>query len=565
MTEAKSPDGAENEVKFNRDAFLELASSVLTELRAEALKYQNSHELVDLLMMDIWKLSMPVSKNDLLSALFDRFTELPDNFDITTSAKNLYTLENLEVLIRKTSVNSVAQRFLEYFAGRMYKRWHVFIEVENLQFGTDFPELGTEDGSVILRQLNKDEREMFHKILIAEDRLNSFFFIAETQAGDAIKAVEKARTSIRRFLVPRYLQRMRNPDGWWRARTQRNILSPVSFYFSDDETGARRELKRLKGRANELFLPVSPMDEEWKTAVQSLASGWDDYGTEASQLEHRLRLCSRWMFAGETEEDIENAFLKHAVAWEGLLPNCSRIRRGWYLLLLTIGSCDPLCVKTVSQAGRLTDRRDSFAHPKIARQLYRNLKQDLSMLTQSLRSAFDNAIYVWHRLEQSIDKSATWSELLDRTFAVFCSEKFGAHIDDDVVDLLNDLILLEKDPAGGGALILTREGQALRVEALIAKSGECWWGRTKDPKSSVCHLARALDIAQTGSLPMHQYHVLLSLRDRLAKMDWSEFEEGWKRARVRTSALTANDIQHELEILEQKHGLRPESVGWKKP
>ena len=566
MTESNLHNDGKNRMELNRSAFLELAKAVLAELRRKALKYQNSHQLVELLMMDIWKRTMPGIRNDLLSALFDKFPELDNNFDITITTKNLYTLENLEALVGEDGISTVAKIFLQYFTGNMQKRWRVFVKVESLDFGADFPKLGAGDDSVVLRRLEDDERKLFDKnFLIRGDRLKSVFFVAVVQAGDAVRAVKKARTNIQRFLVPYYLHRMRNPDGWWRARTQRNILSPVSFYLSSDETGARRELEQLKGRANELFLPDTPMDEKWRASVQSLTSDWDNYRTDSSELERHIRICSRWMFAAETEENMQNAFLKHAIAWEGLLPDCSRIRRGWYLLLLSIGSCDPLCVKTVSQAGRLTDRRNSFAHPEIARKLYRSLEQDLLMLTQSLRWAFDNAIYVRRRSERSIDESPAWSDLLDRTFAAFCSKDFRTHIDDDIVCLLNDLVLLERDPVDGGALILTQEGQALRVEALIAKSCEFWRGKTKNPKSSVGHLARALDITDTQSLPMNRYHVLLSLGERLADMDWLEFEEGWRKARIRTSALTTKNIEHELKILEQKHGLRPETVGWKKP
>jgi len=392
MSETELHDGAENEVGFDRDAFLELASTALTELRAEALKYQNSHELVELLMMDIWKFKAS-GKKHLLSILFDQFPELRDNFDIATSARKLYTLENLEELVDENGVNGVANSFFEYFAGRMYKRWHVLIGVESLEFGAYFPELITDDSFVTLRRLKKDEKELFRKFRVPEDRLNSLFFIAVTQAGDALKAVEKARANIRRFLVPYYLHRMPNPDGWWRARTQRNIISPVSFYFSDDKIGVRRELKQPKGQAKDLFLPKSPIDKEWKAAIQSLVSDWNNYDIDFSYLERSLHLCSRWMFAAETEEDIENAFVRHCVAWEALLPGKS-LRRSWYLLLLSAGSGDRLCVTTVSQGKRFIDRRNKLVHPETEGTLWNTKENDLLQLQQSLYYAFNNALRI---------------------------------------------------------------------------------------------------------------------------------------------------------------------------
>jgi hypothetical protein len=554
MLEVESHDNSSEEVGFDDDAFIELAQAVLTELRCEVLKRQNSHNLVEQWMQDTWK---PSIKNHLLSALFDKFPELRDEFDITTSAKKLYTLENLEELVSENGVNTVAQRFLEYFARRMYKWWHVLIEVENLEFGADFPELGTENGSVVLRQLKEDERELFHKIPMPKDRLNSLFFIAVPQAGDALKAVEKARANIQRFLVPYYLHRMRNPDGWWRARTQRNILSPVSFYVSENETGVLRELKQLKGRAKDLFFPDSPMDEQWKKAVQSLSFDWNNYGTDSSKLGSRLRLCSRWMFAAETEEDTENAFLKHCVAWEALLPKeITHLRRSWYLLLLCAGSYDPLCIKTVSQGERLIDRRNSFAHPENKGGLRDNVEQDLDVLKESLFYAFDFTLQYWERVRRMGDTTYEWGKLLAHTFDMFTAKSLVSGGDSVVRTFLSDLGLVSSTSS---RKLLDEAGYLVRAEALCVKSRECW---KDDRQGGVKHLARSYHVASQHPCPCIRLHMALWLKKRIAEMPEQELKKAWLASDVTPPVPSVTELESLIEGI-YGHGIRPEHVGWK--
>lgn len=551
MPGVESHDNSSEEVGFDSDAFLELAQTVLTELRRKVLKQQNSHNLTELWMQDIWELSMPFVRNDLLSALFNRFPELVDAFDIGISAKKLYTLENLEKLVSKNGADAVAQRFFGYFAGRMNKRWRVFIEVENLEFGADFPELGTEDSSVVLRQLKEDERELFHRLLVREDRLNDFFFIAVTQAGDAPKAVEKARAEIQCFLGPFYLHRMRNPDQWWRARTQRNILSPVSFYVSEDETGARRELKQLKGRANELFLPDSPMEQGWKTAVQSLVSNWNNYDENVSLFERSLRTCSRWMFAAETDEDTENAFVRHCVAWEALLPG-SNLRRSWYLLLLSAGSADRRCISTVSQGERLIDRRNKFVHPKAEGILWRTTEDNLSMLQQSLYYAFNSALRVMKRAELA-GADYKWKKLLSLTFDGFIADDFRKVTDKNVLVFLDDLLLLDGN-------MLNESGEIVRAEALCVKAEE---RRKRDPQESVKHLAQSYHIATQHLPPPTILHVALWLKERLADMDEQEFKKAWSASGVTVPVPSVSDLDAVVDDIHRDHRTRPEDVGWK--
>ncbi len=551
MTEPNSHDGSENRAGFDESAFLKLARAVLVELRQKVLKEQNSHELTELWQMDIWKLTMPVMGNDLLSALFNKFPELSNNFDISTTAQNLYTLENLEALAGEDGINTVAKTFLQYFAGRMHKRWRVFVEVESLDFGADFPKLGAEDDSVVLRRLEDDERELFDKnFLIRGDRLNSVFFVAVVQAGDAVRAVKKARTNIQRFLVPYYLHRMRNPDGWWRARTQRNILSPVSFYLSGDETGARRELKQLKGRAKDLFLPKLPMDEQWEKTIQSLVSDWDNCGTDSSQLERRLRLCSRWMFAAEAEEDIENAFVKHCVALEALLPG-NKLRRSWYLLLLSAGSANPHCIATVAQGERLIDRRNMLVHPEAKGTLWSTIDNNLLWLQQSLYYAFDNTRRIMEK-DKLISTNYRWKDLLENTFDAFLTIDFCKVTDKNVRLFLDELSLLNGST-------LSDVGEMVRAEALCVKAQERWG---KHRKESIEYLARAYQIAVQHQLPLTTLHITLWLKKYIEVIAEEEFKKAWPASSVAIAAPSVRELDAALIASYRDRGIRPEDVGW---
>ena len=562
MSTNESHASVPHEPVLDRAVFEELTCKVLSELRTEVQNNTASHTIEELQSMSIWERKLPSFGNDTLSVLLEAFPPLRELFDPAQTARSLCTLNNLAALAGDQVVSEVAGGFAEYFETHATQQWSVLIPIENVDFRAELPAI--EGEAVCLRQLEDSEREQLRSFRIPSERLDAFYFAVKVEAGDFQRAVERAREMVEQFISPYYLHRMRSPDPWWRARTMRQIVSPLAFYQGPESVfGAKRELRQLLTEFADLFNPDPGMDPQWQMAVEDLIQTWRKPRDDLSELEKSLRVCAHWMFAAETEEDLENAFLKHGIAWEGLLPDCSRIRRGWYLLLLCIGACDPLCIETVSQASRLTDRRNSLAHPEIARELYGGMEQALRMLKQSLGWAFDNSIGIWQRSRTSSDEPFAWSQVLDRTFASLCSERFSPDNDDAVLLLLSDLILLEEDPDCGNCLVLNRPGKSLRVEALIAKSGECWWARKQDPKASVCHLARALHIANDECLSVNRYHVLLTLKERLETMDRVVFKEGWSRAGIGIPVPTMDELESLLGKMEKENGARREHVGWK--
>lgn len=551
-----------HEPLFDREAFEKLARDVLSELRAEVQQNMPSHTIDELQSISIWKCKLPSLRDDALSVLFETFPLLRESFDPTQTARSLCTLDNLATLLENEGVLAVARVFREYFETRATQKWSVLIPLENVVIRDKLPAIKGQ--TVCLRRLGDGERERLCSLRIPSERLDAFYFAVEVEAGDSQRAVEKAREMVEQFIAPYYLHRMRSPDRWWRARTIRQIISPLAFYLdSQSMPGMNRELRQLPTEASDLFTPSPNMDPQWQTAVESLIRTWRKPSDDLSELEKCLQVCARWMFAAETEENLENAFLKHGIAWEGLLPDCGRIRRGWYLLLLSIGACDPLCVKTVSQAGRLTDRRNSLAHPEIARELYGNVEQDLCMLKQSLRWAFDRGLVVRQRVEFPGARTYEWPELLRRTFDALSAEHFSADTDGAVLDLLADLDFTEQDPENSSRLRLNEGGHVARAEALLTKARECW-DEKQDPKASVAHLSRAYRIAIDQNLLVPQYHLLLTLRERRDSMEKEVFGEAWAEAGTGIPEPSACDIKRLLEKMERDHGARPERVGWKR-
>jgi|GEM_PF-6786821 len=547
---------------FDRQTFERLAVDVLSELRDVVQQNLHSHELDELQGMSIWKRRLPSFQDDALAVLFRNFPSLHDAFDPRQTASRLCTLDNLAALAEDHGAREVAHAFGEYFETHATQQWSVLIPLENVVIRNDLP--AVEGEAVCLRQLEDSERAQLCCLRLPSERLDAFFFAVQVEAGDFQRAVEKAREMVEQFIAPYYLHRMRSPDRWWRARTMRQIISPLAFYLGpESQPGTKRELRQLPTEASDLFTPDPDMDPKWKTVVESLARTWREHRNDLKELEKCLKVCARWMFAAETEEDLENAFLKHGVAWEGLLPDCSRIRRGWYLLLLSIGACDPLCLKTVSQARQLTDRRNSLAHPEIARELYGSVEQDLYMLKQSLRWAFDRGLVVRQRVESPGAGTYEWPELLRRTFDTLSAERFSADTDGAVLDFLADLGLTEQDPENGSRLRLNEAGHVARAEALLAKARECW-GEKQDPKASVGHLSRAYRTAIDQNLLVSQYHLLLTLRERLDSMDKEEFGEAWAEGGTGIPEPSACDIERLLENMQRDHGARPEHVGWKR-
>lgn len=546
---------------FDRDAFHKLAQSALSELRQEVLKHQHSHELSELQMFGIWRLSLLSFRDHVLAVLLAQFPGLANAFSPAKAARSLCTLENLTTLVKEHGATELARAFGEYFSSRATMRWSVLVKAEYLRFQDGFAPPSAKDESTALRQLTDDEKEGFRYQSATYDHLDAFYFVATVEAGDPARAVEKARAKIEQFIAPYYLHRMLNPDRWWRARTVRGILSPVSFYYSSDsKIGMHRELHQLITDAGDLFNPMPSIKQNWKAGVESLVGTWHERKTDFPELERRLRLCARWMFAAETEEDTENSFLKHCVAWEALLPKTRTPRRSWYLLLLSAGSSDPLCIVTVSQGERLIDRRNGFAHPENTGGLCGSVEGDLYVLKQSLRYAFDSALRAREMPNRTGDQPYQWEELLSRTFDLLCAKSPQPTTDNAVLAFLSDLRLLNPDPYPESTDLLSEAGHIVRAEALAVKGRECW---ENDPCASVRHLARGYCAATRRAPPYTRLHLALWLRRRLAFMNEETFKKAWSASGVGIPAPLANDLKVAVEEIHRDHGLRPEYVGWR--
>lgn len=555
MKQAESP-AADQPRLFDRRAFRKIALRALTELRDHVQENLASHELEELQMMPIWGHKLPPLGSDALSTLFDEFPPIDESFDFRKTTSELCTLANLSELVKPCGARRVTRVLQGFFESRAFQEWNVLVPLENVHVRGGVEKV--EGDPVQLRHLTPEERQQLAMLLPAY-KADSLFFSVSTQAGDAKSAVSKARRQIHIFLAPYYLHRVRNPDARWQARTSRQIVSPLAFYSTPQGLfGANRELRQLPTEASDLFTPDPAIEPKWKAAVERLAATWSEPKSTGDPISERLQLCSRWMFSAESDELPENAFLKHAIAWEALVASEDRLLRCWYLLLLCLGTADRLCVKTISQASRLVDRRNSFAHPEIGRELRGTVEQDLTSLKQSVWWGFDVALRLW---QSPRGQTTNWSQLLASCYAALRSDDLPRDYDASVLWMLNGLRYLEKDDQG--EVTLSRSGQSLRVEAHITRARQLWPDH-KNPKESVSWLANALQGATEEQLPPYEYHTLLTIDERQSKMDRAGFEDGWQQAGVATAPLTAAEISHRLKKLEHGFGFSREAIGWKK-
>lgn len=557
--------GTEQPRLFEQSSFEETALQALTELQQLVIEKLSFHELEELQSMTIWKRKLPSFKDDALSILFDKFEGIDEQFDPGKTRTELCTFLNLTELTQPNGPQRVTNIFRDFFESRAFQVWSVLIPLEKVRVLEGTTEV--RDDLVQLRSLTTEERAQLATVH-ATHRADGLFFATSARAGDAQSAVALARMQIDVFLAPYYLHRMRNPDDWRRARTSRQIVSPVAFYSNSQGLfGAARELRELATEVHNLFTPDPPIQAQWKRAIEQLAESSTNRQLATGSLGERLRLCSRWMFSAESDELPENAFLKHAIAWEALMPSkAKRARKCWYLLLLCLSTADPLCVETISQASRLVDRRNSFAHPEIEGELYGTVESNLTTLKQSVWWGFDQALRLW---QSPGGVTTEWGKLLSDCYKAIRSDGLVEDYDPSVYVMLDRLQYVEENAHGKPAL--SRSGQCLRVEALITRARELW-PDNKNPKESVSWLAKALKVATDEKLPPYEYHTLLTIEERqskrsgqgLAEMDRATFDDGWQRAGVAAAPPTAAEISQRLKGLEHDFGVTRECVGWKK-
>lgn len=553
--QADSPKTAQPQL-FDRRAFRKLTLRALAELRELVTDNLASHELEELQKMPIWGHKLPSSKNDALSILFDEFAAIDQHFSFRETTAELCTLVNLTELMKRCGARRVTRTFQGFFESRAFQEWNILVPLENVQVRGEAEKV--EGDHVQLRHLTPEERRQI-RIFLPAAKVDGLFFTACVEAGDDESAVLRARRQIDIFLAPYYLHRVRNPDAWWRARTSRQIVSPLAYCANPQGLfGANRELRQLKTEVSDLFTPDTAIDPKWKIAVEQLATSWSEPKLSGDPIGERLQLCSRWMFSAESDELPENAFLKHAIAWEALVASDDRLLRCWYLLLFCLGTADRLCVKTISQASRLIDRRNSFAHPEINRELYGTVEKDLTRLKQSVWWSFDEALRLW---QTPGGQTADWSQLLADCYKTIRSDDLPEDYDQSVYVMLDRLRYIEEDDFGKP--ILSRDGQSLRVEAHLTRARQLW-PDNKKPKESVSWLAKALQVATDEKLPPYEYHTLLTIDERQSKMDRTDFEDGWQQAGVATTPPTAQEIAQRIGMIEERSGATREDVGWKK-
>jgi len=516
-----------------------------------------------------WEHKLPSFKTDVLTVLFREFPRVRAAFDFRETRSYLCTPANLATLLEVSGAQTLTQCFQAFFETRAVQEWSVLIPLDKANARKDLPSIGA--GRVRLRKLRGDEQPQLREF-IGDRRSEDYFFVVEERAGDAESAIRHAREHINEFLTPYYLHRMRNRDGWWSARTARRIVSPLAFYVTPEgHVGAKRELEWFSTDASDLFTPDPPLDRSWKNSVEKLAARWEQSEFARDTIEERLCLCSRWMFSAESDELQENAFLKHAVAWEALMPSmANRLLRCWYLLLFCLGTADRLCVKTISQASRLIDRRNSFAHPEANRELYGTLESDLTRLKQSVWRGFDEALRLW---QSSGGEAAQWSKLLANCYEGIRSDDLPEDYDQAAYMMLDRLRYIEEDEFGKP--VLNRSGHCLRVEAYITRARQLWDPKPthkldsgedpqQNPKDSVASLARGLQVSMAQNLPRSEYHVLLTIEDRMSSMNCTDFEHGWRQAAVTAFPPTKRKIAERLKELERDDGVDRRDVGWKK-
>jgi|Deesub1362A_J573_1020465.scaffolds.fasta_scaffold10784_2 hypothetical protein len=551
----------------NRDIYTRIIREILTEYKEIIGRENRIHSVQELIILDLGDSRSPSSCRSVVETIFLKLPELSERFDLYETGQRLCTEDNLAELTKKDGINLVTERFVNYFVEGIERTWRVFVRAENLDL-RKFTPLSNQQEQVSLRPLLEEEREGFRNTnLVSEERLDAFYFVVAVKAGDAGKAIEKGRGEIHQFLMPYYLHRVLIPDLWWRVRTERDILSSHSFCYlittdpEQHEWIAQSKLKHVKTSAKELFRPKEPIDPDWYNDVAYLATVRDGTAGGVSELDECLSLCVHWMAKAEMDNDKENAYLKHSVAWEALFPEVEpQARRSWYLLALSAGAADPLCIKTVLQGEQLIDWRNSLAHPRLSPgTVWMTLEHNLYRLAQTLRRAFDSALRTRNMIALEKAKNFEWRELLDQTFNFLCRGQLGRPGDPLIALFLSTLCLTNESSHRRSEAWLNREGRLVRAEALALKGRKC---AKSDPSQSVRHLARTYEIASKEGFCLTFLHVVRKLQDLQEDMDIGEFNAVWNDSGVTSEPPSYSQLKQFTEQIDREYGVSLEDTGW---
>jgi len=550
--------------KEKQEAFVSFVAEQLEKLKplvVNETKVRNETEICN--MLRPWGKGFCSSEGTLFGLIFRKFPELAEQFDLNVTQQNLWTPENLRILTEDDGPVKVAQRFLSYFMERWGRRWRVLIPSTNLE-DVNLPPVEVTPGiTVELRKIQDQESQYFYQKSGVSQQLfgDKSVFVVHLPAGDGGSAIRKAKHAIEQYLAPYYLYAIRpgQEEPWWVPRPERVRLFPYESVVPLDGVESRPfqvDVERLRRGARSLIQSVLPLDDEWVSSIREIVSKWHrkDF---TDDLERHIVQATKWMFSAEDEESAENAYLKHSIAWEALFPRTkkySRLKLCLWLVILALAKQDIWSLRTVSQAERLRDRRNSLAHPEPSAGLTGTLQDDLRILRRALSAAVENALKVRKPLMGQGPRVPRWSKILSRL--VNDLSKTGAKwktslISPKRLQLLEQLGLCDADGH------LTEEGLATRVEAQIANARLSW----DNCEQSVRWLAHAFSTSSQCSRPHPRLHATLWVQKRLAECP--NFADLWAKSGVPVQAPSDQELAELIGNLQREFGITPISVGWR--
>ena len=549
--------------KEEQEAFVSFVVEQLEKLRplvVNETQVRNTEELCN--MLHLWQAKVPQSDGSVLELIFRNFPELAEQFDLEITQQNLETPENLCLLTEDGGPVKVAQRFLNYFVERWGQWWRVLIPSANLESVSLPPVEVTPGITVELRKIQDQEWQYFHQYGLSRQLLeDKSVFVVHLCAGDKGAAITKAKHAIEQYLAPYYLHAIRpeQEEPWYVPRPERVRLLPYEFVAPLDGVEGRPfqvDVERLRKGARLLIQPAIPLDDEWMSSIREIVSKWHrkDF---IDDLERHIVQATKWMFSAENEESAENAYLKHSIAWEALFPEPKKHRRlklCLWLVIFTLSKQDIWSLRTVSQAERLRDRRNSLAHPKPGAGLTSTLQQDLRILKRALLTAVENALKVRKLLIRQDPRVPRWSEIL--SCLVNKLSRMGAKWEPSLISQ-EWLLLLEKLGFCDADGHLTEEGLAARVEAQIANARLSW----DNCKQSVRWLAHAFSTSLQCPCPHPRLHAALWVQKR--RDEWPNFADLWAKSGVPVKAPSDQELAELIDNLQRKFGITPISVGWR--
>jgi len=545
-----------------REAFLAFVAEKLEKLRKLVVNEARARNMEELyIILDPWQAIDPETKGSVLELIFWNFPALAEEFDLRTTQRNLWTQENLGLLKEDDGAMQVAQRFLSYFIERWSQRWRVLIPAANLKDVSRPPVEVTPGITVELRKIQNCERQYFaqHSCLQQLPGDESVFFVVDLQAGDETAAIRKAKRAIQQYLAPYYLHAIRSgqEEPWYGPKPDRVRLSPFVYLVGDIESRPFRvDVEQLRGDAP---LLTQLVDDEWTSSVREIVSKWHRKGFK-DDLERHLVQATKWMFSAENEESDENAYLKHSIAWEALFPKSkkhARLKLCLWLVVFALSKQDIWSLRTVSQAERLRDRRNSLAHPEPNAGLTSTLQQDLRILKRALVSAVESAMTLRGLLLKQETPIPNWQCILSRLFEILSNT--GADFKPGSISP-QDRLLLETLGLCDGDGHLTGDGLAACVEAQIVRARLCW----DDQKQSVRWLAHAFYVSmhrELSNLPHPRLHAALWVKKR--RDSCKDFAEFWARSGIPRQAPSDLDLAELIDDLQRDFGITSKAVGWR--